>query len=102
MTKKRKPYKTYTREFKIEAVRLMRESDRPTSAIAMELGIRGNQLYKWAEQLDMKDSEAFKGSGRPKEEDQSDLSKLKQENTRLQEEVAILKKAAAYFARELK
>ena len=102
MTKKRKPYKKYTREFKIEAVRLMRESDRPTSAIAMELGIRRNQLYKWAEQLEKKDSGAFQGSGRPKKEDQSDLSKLKQENNRLREEVAILKKAAAYFARELK
>jgi transposase len=102
MTKKRKPYKTYTREFKIEAVRLMRESDRPTSAIAMELGIRRNQLYKWADQLEAKDSDAFKGGGRPKKEDQSDLSKLKQENNQLREEVAILKKAAAYFARELK
>ena len=102
MVKKRKPYKTFTREFKIEAVRLMRESGRPTSAIAMELGIRRNQLYKWAEQLEAKDSEAFKGRGRPKRENQSDLSKLKQENNRLREEVAILKKAAAYFARELK
>ena len=102
MTKKRKPYRTYTREFKIEALRLMRESDRPASTIAMELGIRRNQLYKWAEQLETKESEAFKGRGRPKKEDQSDLSKLKQENARLQEEVAILKKAAAYFARELK
>jgi transposase len=102
MTIKRKPYKTYTREFKIEALRMMRESDRPASAIALELGIRRNQLYKWAEQLEKKDDDAFKGSGRPKKEDQSDLSKLKQENIRLQEEVAILKKAAAYFARELK
>jgi transposase len=102
MIKKRKAYKTYTREFKIEAVRLMRESDRPTSAIAVELGIRRNQLYKWAEQLEKKNSEAFQGSGRPKKENQSDLSNLKQENNRLREEVAILKKAAAYFARELK
>jgi transposase len=81
---------------------MMRDSDRPASEIAMELGIRRNQLYKWAEQLEKKDGEAFSGSGRPRKEDQSDLSKLKQENIRLQEEVAILKKAAAYFARELK
>jgi transposase len=102
MTSKRQPYKTYTREFKIEALRMMRDSDRTASAIAMELGIRRNQLYKWAKQLEKKDSEAFRGSGRPRKEDQSDLSKLKHENIRLQEEVAILKKAAAYFARELK
>jgi transposase len=46
MARKRKPYKTYTREFKQEAVRLMEASDRPASEIAMELGIRRNQLYK--------------------------------------------------------
>ena len=46
MISKRKPYKTFTREFKLEAVRLMSESDRPSSEIAAELGIRRNQLYK--------------------------------------------------------
>lgn len=102
MTTKRKPYKTYTREFKQEAVRMMRESDRPAAAIARELGIRRNQLYKWAQQLDAAGEGAFKGRGRPNKADQSELSKLKSENERLREEVEILKKAAAYFARDLK
>ena len=47
---KRKPYETYTKEFKLEAIRLMETSDRPASEIAMQLGIRRNQLYKWKEQ----------------------------------------------------
>ena len=102
MTKKRKPYKTYTKEFKLEAVRMMQESGRPANEIAMELGIRRNQLYKWAEQLESNGELAFKGRGRPKKEDQAELTTLKQENERLREEVEILKKAAAYFARELK
>ncbi len=102
MTRKRKPYKTYTKEFKQEAIRLMEESDKTPSEVARELGLRRNQLYKWKEQLDSKGDQAFKGRGRPKKEDQSDLSKLKQENENLREEVEILKKAAAYFARELK
>ncbi len=51
MTTKRKPYKTYTREFKLEAIRMLESSDRPASEVAMELGIRRNQLYKWKEQL---------------------------------------------------
>ncbi len=99
MTRTRKPYKTYTREFKIEAVRLMNESDRPSSEIAAELGIRRNQLYKWKEQFAVKGDEAFpRQRGRPRKENQSQLTTLKQENDRLKEGVQILKKAAAYFA----
>lgn len=80
----------------------MRESDRPASKIAIELGIRRNQLYKWAEQLSEKGDDAFKGKGRPTKEDQSEDTTLKQENEHLKEEIEILKKAAAYFAKELK
>ena len=102
MTKKRQPYKVYTKEFKQEAIRMMVESDKSATEIAMELGIRRNQLYKWKEQLTEKGDNAFKGQGRPKKEDQAEMTTLKQENERLKEEVEILKKAAAYFARELK
>ncbi|MFT5138399.1 MAG: transposase [Lysobacterales bacterium] len=49
MTSKRKAYKTYPREFKREAIRLMESPDRPSSEIATALGIRRNQLYKWKE-----------------------------------------------------
>jgi transposase len=63
MTKTRKPYNTYPKEFKLEALRLMKESNKPTSEIAMELGIRRNQLYKWKEQMtkkgQLKGSEPF-------------------------------------------
>ena len=102
MTAKRRPYKTYPREFKLEAIRLMAESDRPTSEIAMQLGIRRNQLYKWKEQMTKKGDVPSAKRGRPKKEDQSEMTTLKQENKRLKEENEILKKAAAYFARELK
>ena len=103
MTRKRKPYKTYTREFKLEAVRLMQTSDRPSSEIAAELGVRLNQLYKWKEQLENKAEVAFPGKrGRSLKANQSELSTLRQENDRLREEVEILKKAAVYFAKELK
>ena len=103
MTRKRQPYKTYTREFKIEAVRLMTESDRPSAEIATELGVRRNQLYKWKEQLAAQGEAAFSGKTGPKPKDQqSEMVKLKKENDGLREEVEILKKAAAYFARELK
>ena len=62
-----------------------------------------NQLYKWKEQLARSGETAFSGKqGRPAKEDQSELATLKQENLRLKEENEILKKAAAYFARDLK
>lgn len=102
MTSKRKSYKTYTSDFKREAVQLMIRSGRPVSEIATELGVRRNKLYSWKEQLERKGDQAFASRGRPKKEDQSDLATLKQENRRLKEEVEILKKAAAYFAKELK
>jgi len=101
MSKLRKPYKTYTKEFKLEALRLMEESERRPSDIAMELGIRRNQLYKWKEQLNKKGEVAFVKRGRPKKEDQSETATLRQEVKRLKEENEILKKAAVFFAKEL-
>lgn len=102
MTSKRKPYQTYPEAFKHEALRLVAESERPASDIARELGIRRNQLYKWKEQMSQKGKVATAKRGRPKKEDQSELASLRQDNKRLKEENEILKKAAAYFARESK
>ncbi len=102
MTRKRRPYKTYPKEFKLEALRLMETSDRPASEIAMQLGIRRNQLYKWKEQMTKKGDVSSAKRGRPKKEDQSELATLRQENKRLQEENDILKKAAVFFAKAVK
>jgi len=101
MSSKRKPYNTYTKEFKLEALRMMNESERPASEVAMKLGIRRNQLYKWKEQLEKKGDVASSKKGRPKKEAQSEASKLRAENKRLREENEILKKAAVFFAKEL-
>ena len=100
MTNKRRPYKTYPKEFKLEALRLMEASDKPASEVAMQLGIRRNQLYKWKEQMSKKGDVASSKRGRPKKEQQSELNRLRAENAKLKEDVDILKKAAKYFARE--
>ena len=94
--------KSFTEEFKLEAVRLLREADTPAAQIAIELGIRRNQLYKWRDQLDQTGRVSSSKLGRPKKADQSEEAKLREENRKLKEENEILKKAAAYFARELK
>ena len=51
MSVKRKPHMVYTREFKVEALHLMEETEMKATEIAMQLGIRHNQLYKWKDQM---------------------------------------------------
>ena len=96
MTKRQK----FSAEFKREAVRLLQTSGKPAAIVARELGIPRNRIYKWAEDATKKGEAAFRGSGRPKAAS-DELSVLKREYARLQEEQEILKKAAAYFARQL-
>ena len=95
MTTKHKPYKTYPEAFKLEALRMMEASGRPASEIAMQLGIRRNQLYKWKEQITKKGNVPTAKRGRPKKEDQSETATLRQEVKQLREENEILKKARA-------
>ena len=92
--------KTYTSQFKREAVRLMASSEKPASDVARQLGVRRNQLYKWKEQLAKRGAKAFPGAGRQKGK-VDELSRLRQELAKVKEERDILKKAAAYFAKEL-
>jgi transposase len=94
----------FSREFKLEAVRLMEEGNKPPAELARELGIRRNQLYKWKETVDRAGGGAFPGSGRrPASGTAGDETRrLRHELAKVKEENEILKKAAAFFARELK
>jgi transposase len=90
----------FTAEFKREAIRLLKTSGRPAAVVARELGIPRNRLYKWSNEAERKGERAFRGTGRP-QASRDELAVLQRENARLKEENEILKKAAAYFAREL-
>ena len=91
---------SYSREFKLEAVRLLERGDRSAAELARELGVRRNQLYKWKEQLAQRGEAAFPGHGRPANDKDAEIARLRGELERVTEERDILKKAATYFARE--
>jgi len=90
--------KSYTTEFKREAVRLALESGKSKANIARELGISVSVLYGWISKYDEASSRGLTVDEYKAEQDE--IKKLKSENKRLQQEVAILKKAAAYFAKD--
>jgi transposase len=95
-----KKRQSFTKEFKLEAVRLMERGTKSAAEVARELGIRRNQLYKWQEQLSTRGrDDVFPGHGR-RPGSEAEVARLKRELARLEEENAILKKAAVYFARE--
>ena len=89
----------YSREFKLEAVRLLEAGQKPAADLARELGVARNKLYRWQKEIAKHGGVAFPGAGRRSADE---LDQLRQENTRLKEENEILKKTAIYFARELK
>ena len=89
----------HTREFKLEAVRLVRERGVPIAQAARDLGVHKNMLSVWVKQLADDRQHAFPGQGQLKPE-QQEIARLKREVAKLKAERDILKKAAAYFARE--
>jgi transposase len=96
----------FTEEFKLEAVRLAERGDRSFNAVAHDLGVRPNVLRQWRRQAEAR-------AGRPPEEifpgprratglasRDEEVRRLKREVARLTEERDILKKAAAFFAKD--
>ena len=98
MTKKRR---NYTREFKLEALRLAEQPGTTTAAVAEELGINPESLYRWKRELKDDPKQSFPGQGSLKPRDK-ELEKLRNENARLKAENTFLKKVSAYFAKDKK
>jgi len=95
----RRAYRRFSKEFKLEAIRLSEESGKPKSQVARELGIRVNQIGKWRKQLEEQQAGASSDKGHQVEQDDAELKRLRRELADAREENEILKKAAAYFAR---
>ena len=94
----RRAYRRFSKEFKLEAIRLAEESGKPKAQVARELGIRVNQIGKWRKQLEEQQAGASSDKGRQARLD-TELKRLQRELADAREENEILKKAAAYFAR---
>ena len=91
--------RTYTPEFKAEAVKLVTDQGYSVAEAARSLGIHQTVLRSWKQALEMQGDQAFPGQGKlpPFEEE---LRRLRAENKRLQAERDILKKVTALFAQE--
>lgn len=93
--------KSFTRDFKIETVKLVTDSDVTVAQVAEDLGIHPNTIYRWVRRFGEDPAEAFPGKGKQTSEAEQ-LRQLKRENQRLRMERDILKKAMAIFSKEPK
>ena len=89
----------FTREFKLEAVRLIKERGVTVAQAARDLGVHGTVLRNWVKAFTDDPEQSFPGHGQMKPE-QAEIAQLKREVNKLKAERDILKKAAAYFAKE--
>jgi transposase len=96
MKKKRK---SYSKQFKLDAVKLVTEQGYNVSEAARNLDIDHNTLRRWKKQLESDKSEAFPGNGKMTSE-KEELHRLRKEVAKLKMERDILKKAAVFFAKE--
>lgn len=89
----------FSREYKLEAVKLVRERGVTVAQAARDLDIHENVLRKWVREYGDDPSQSFPGKGQMKPE-QLEIERLRREVAKLKAERDILKKAAAYFARD--
>jgi len=97
----KKPRMSYSREFKMEAVRLITEKGYSIAEASRNLGVEYSVLRRWKKQLANDPENAFPGKGKLKAADEQ-LKQLQRELERVKEERDILKKALDYFAEDEK
>ncbi len=91
--------RTFSREYKLEAVKMVRDRGVSVAQAARDLDVRENILRRWIKEFGADSGHAFPGHGQMKPE-QLEIDRLRKELVRLKAERDILKKAAAYFARD--
>jgi transposase len=96
-----KTRKTYSKEFKLDAIALVREQNYSTAEAARNLEVTPQILGRWIKESENDDGHAFRGNGKLTPE-QEEIRKLKSQVKRLEMEREILKKATVFFAKETK
>ena len=94
-----KSRRTFTREFKVQAVKLITEQGKSAAEVARDLDLSESLLRAWKQALEAEGDRAFPGQGTPPALEE-ELRRLRAENKRLQMEREILKRATAFFAKE--
>lgn len=97
MSDQSKKLNTYTSEFKESAVKLALESDQPITQTARDLGVNPNTIHTWISKY----SKPKVVAGRTDEHIYDEVKRLKKELARVTQERDLLKKATAYFAKEI-
>jgi transposase len=94
-----KTRRKYTREFKVEAVKLLAGGELTIAQVARDLGIAAHLLSRWNRELQEEADQAFPGKGRVRP-DEAEVDRLRRELRRVEQERDFLRKTAAYFAKE--
>jgi transposase len=94
--KKPRPRRSFTKEFKPEVVALVRQPGNTVASVARELDLTETAVREWAKQADIDDGQRDGVTTSDREE----LTRLRRENQRLRQDVEILKRATAFFAKE--
>lgn len=98
-----KPARQFSAEFKQAAVARLRDSATNATLLAIELGIRRNQLYKWAKALDQQaPGKTFRSPGRPPASEDTEVVRLRKALEASELELAVLKKFHAYLTHQQK
>lgn len=93
--------KEYTKEFKLDAISLVKDQGYTRIEAASSLGVDRQLIGRWIKEHESEGEDSFRGQGKLTEE-QLELRRLKEEVRRLKMEKGILKKAAVFFAQETK
>jgi len=95
--KRPRPRRSFTAEFKAEIVELCRRGDRSVGAVARDFDLTETAVREWVKQAELDDGTRSDGLTTAEREE---LSRLRRENRNLREDVEVLKRATAFFAKE--